>query len=340
MLLDFYHFFSVLTDTFRNQIPLSKVFSWLFFLTPRWIYELAPISVLTSVLVVMGVLAKDNEITAFKACGVSVYRLAAPLLMTSLLLSGGLFAFNYYVVPDADKQQNALYAEIKGRPAQTFLNPGQKWIYGMEDRVFYYRYYDKDENIILGVNVLELDPATFRLKRYIIAERARWEPGLNAWVFQNGWSRDIQGTTITAFDNFSGQTRVFGEIEETPEYFLKEEIPSQQMNYLELQVYIAELQQSGFNTTRFQVQYFKKFSMPLFAFILALVSVPFALRANNRGAMSGVGISFAIFIAYQSVQQLFEQVGNLGQLPADIAAWAPDVVFSLAGLYFLARVRS
>jgi lipopolysaccharide export LptBFGC system permease protein LptF len=178
------------------------------------------------------------------------------------------------------------------------------------------------------------------LKRYIIAERARWEPGLNAWVFQNGWSRDIQGTTITAFDNFSGQTRVFGEIEETPEYFLKEEIPSQQMNYLELQAYIAELQQSGFNTTRFQVQYFKKFSMPLFAFILALVSVPFALRANNRGAMSGVGISFAIFIAYQSVQQLFEQVGNLGQLPADIAAWAPDVVFSLAGLYFLARVRS
>jgi len=68
--------------------------------------------------------------------------------------------------------------------------------------------------------------------------------------------------------------------------------------------------------------------------------VPFALRADNRGAMSGVGISFAIFIAFQSVQQLFEQVGNLGQLPADIAAWAPDVVFSLAGLYFLARVRS
>ena len=71
--------------------------------------------VLVSVLVVLGVLSKDNEVTAFKACGVSVYRLAAPLLLVSLLLSGGLFAFNHYVVPGADRRQDALRAEIKRR---------------------------------------------------------------------------------------------------------------------------------------------------------------------------------------------------------------------------------
>jgi lipopolysaccharide export LptBFGC system permease protein LptF len=243
-------------------------------------------------------------------------------------------------VPDADRQQNALRAEIKGKPAQTFLNPGQKWIYGMGDRIYYYRYFDAEENIMLGVNVFELDPATFRLKRHISAERARWEPALAAWVFQNGWSRDIKGSTWGSLVNFVGQTRVFAELEETPDYFRKEDIQSQQMNYKELQVYMDELKQSGFDTTRLQVQYFKKFSVPLFAFILALVSVPFGLSAGNRGAMAGVGVSFGIYIAYSTMQQLFEQVGNLGQLPADIAAWSPDAVFSLAGLYFLARVRS
>ena len=340
LLLDIFTFFELGSDILRNQIPLAKVGEYIFFLTPRWIYELTPVSVLVSVLVVLGVLSKDNEVTAFKACGVSVYRLAFPLLLTSLFLSAGLFAFNHYVVPDADRRQNALRAEIKGKPAQTFLNPGQKWIYGMGDRIYYYRYYDKEQNVMLGVNVFELDSATFLLKRHISAERARWEPALAAWVFQNGWSRDMKGSTFGPLDNFTGQTRVFAEVAETPDYFLKEDIQSQQMNYKELQAYIDELQQSGFDTTRLRVQYFKKFSVPLFAFILALVSVPFGLSAGNRGAMAGVGVSFGIYIAYSTMQQLFEQVGNLGQLPADIAAWSPDAVFSLAGLYFLARVRS
>jgi lipopolysaccharide export LptBFGC system permease protein LptF len=56
--------------------------------------------------------------------------------------------------------------------------------------------------------------------------------------------------------------------------------------------------------------------------------------------MAGVGISFVIYIAYSSVQQLFVQVGSLNQLPPEIAAWSPNAMFSLTGLYFLMRVRS
>jgi LPS export ABC transporter permease LptG/LPS export ABC transporter permease LptF len=340
LLLDVFTFFEVLSDMIKNKIPLATVGEYLFFLTPRWVYTLTPVSVLTSVLVVLGVMSKDNEVSAYKACGVSVYRLAFPLLLTSLMLSGALFAFNHYVVPSADRRQNALRAEIKGRPAQTFVNPGKKWIWGTEDRIFTYRYYDTKQNVMAGVNVFELDLAKFQLKRHIVAEAARWEPRLDAWVFQNGWSRDVRGSEFGKVDNFGGQTRVFAEIEETPDYFLKEKIESEQMNYKELQAYIDELRQSGFDTTALRVQYFQKFSVPLFAFILALVSVPFAFGTGNRGAMAGVGISFVIFIAYKSMAQLFEQVGSLNQLPPEIAAWSPDAVFSLAGLYFLMRIRS
>jgi lipopolysaccharide export LptBFGC system permease protein LptF len=56
--------------------------------------------------------------------------------------------------------------------------------------------------------------------------------------------------------------------------------------------------------------------------------------------MAGVGLSFAIYIAYWSVDQVFEQLGNLSELPPQLAAWSPDVVFSLVGLYFVFRMRT
>ena len=72
----------------------------------------------------------------------------------------------------------------------------------------------------------------------------------------------------------------------------------------------------------------------------ALIAAPFGFLAGNRGAMTGIGVSLGIGIAYLTVNKLFEQVGNLNQLPAQIAAWSPDVVFSLAGLYLIARMKT
>jgi LPS export ABC transporter permease LptG/LPS export ABC transporter permease LptF len=333
-------FFELLSDIIKNHISMGRVFTYLFFLSPRLIYRFTPISVMTAVLVVFGVLAKNNEVTAFKACGVSVYRLALPILVGGLLLSGGLFAFDHYWVPEADRIQDAIRAEIKGRPAQTFLDPRRTWFYGQEDRIYYYKYFDQSQLVMLGVNVFEIDPASFRLKRHIAAERARWEPALSAWVFQNGWSREMKGLESGAVIDFTGGIRVFNELKENPDYFLKEAIQIPQMNFQELRAYIDELQQSGFDTVPLQVQLYKKFSVPLFAFILALVAAPFAFQAGTRGAMAGVGLSFAIYIAYWSVDQVFEQLGNLSELPPQLAAWSPDVVFSLVGLYFVFRMRT
>jgi lipopolysaccharide export LptBFGC system permease protein LptF len=73
---------------------------------------------------------------------------------------------------------------------------------------------------------------------------------------------------------------------------------------------------------------------------MAMISVPFAFLTGSRGAMAGVGVSLGIAAAYWSVSLAFEQIGNLNQLPAAVAAWSPDVVFSLAGLYLMARMRT
>jgi LPS export ABC transporter permease LptG/LPS export ABC transporter permease LptF len=336
-----YTFFELLSDIIRNQIPLQRVLTYLFYLSPKFLYDSTPVSILVAVLVTFGVLAKNNEITAFKASGVSLYRMSAPVLVTALAFSAGLFAFDHFVLPDANRIQDAIRNEIKGRPVQTYLRPDQKWINGYDGRIYYYRYFDPSENSMLDVNVYEVDWKISKLKRHISAEKARWEPSLKRWIFQNGWRRDFDGTTKEiAYDPFAGATRTFDNLVEAPDYFLKEVKQGKQMNFEDLDRYIAEIDQRGFDTVQLRVQYHKKFATPLFAFIMALIGLPFAFRGGTRGAMAAVGISFSIAIAYIAINQLFEQVGNLNQLPPAMAAWAPDALFGLAGLYFAARMRS
>ena len=74
--------------------------------------------------------------------------------------------------------------------------------------------------------------------------------------------------------------------------------------------------------------------------LMAALAVPFGFMVGNRGAMTAVGVSLGIALSYLAVNTLFEKLGNVNQLPPTMAAWSPDVVFGLVGLYFLLRMRS
>ena len=204
LLAQVYNFFELLGDIVAHKIPLSTVFTYLFFLAPKLIYDFLPISVLVAVLVTFGIMTKNNEITAFKACGVSLFRLAMPVLLVSVLFSVALFAFDFYYVPQANVKQDALRNLIKGKAPQTYLRPDRKWIFGNGSRIFYYKVFDKDEDVMGGVSVYELDPKTFHLTRWISADRAQWKPAINSWIFQNGWVRDFKDTGVGAFQPLPG----------------------------------------------------------------------------------------------------------------------------------------
>jgi LPS export ABC transporter permease LptG/LPS export ABC transporter permease LptF len=334
-----YNFFELMGDMLRNS-TLVKMFTYLFFLTPSLIYTMLPISVLVAVLVTFGVLTKHNEVTAFRACGVSLHRLALPILVAATLFSGGLFAFDFYYVPKANLKQDALRDEIKGRATpQTYLNPDRKWIMGHgASRIFYYKYFDPSEPSMNGVSVFELEPKTFRLTRQISAVRAHWSAPLKTWVFEDGWSCDYIGAFCDKAAPFQAST--FPELTEPPDYFLKEAVQDKQMNFAELERYIADLNQSGFDTVKLRVRLFRKFSVPFFALIMAMIAVPFGFLVGNRGAMTGIGVSIGIAMAYLAVGPLFEKIGNAGLLQPEVAAWAPDMLFGLAGMYLLLRMRS
>ncbi len=338
LMAEVYNFFELLSDIVKNKIPLFRVFTYLFFLTPKLIYDMLPVSVLVGVLVTFGIFTKNNEVTALKACGVSLRRLAMPVILMSGVLSVALFAFDHYYIPQANLKQDAMRNEIKNLPPQTYLRPDRKWIKGKGSRIFYYRYFEHSSKTMVGVNVYEVAPASFEITRELGAERAHWQPSLHTWVFENGWSRDVKGTAESHVQKFQATT--FPEITESPDYFLKEVKQDKQMNYLQLKSYIADLQQSGFDTTKLQVQLQKKFSVPVFALIMAMISIPFGFLVGNRGAMTGIGVSIVVAMTYWGVGMFFEQLGDVNLLPPAAAAWAPDALFFLAGTYLLLRMRT
>jgi len=191
---------------------------------------------------------------------------------------------------------------------------------------------------MLGVYVFELDPNNFDLRGEISAEKAEWQPDKRTWLFRNGRSKTLDGIVDKDYKVF--QTATFPQLAEPPEWFLTDVTQDKQMNYQQLRNYIRDLRQRGFDTVRLRVQYYKKFSVPLFALIMAMIAIPFGFLVGNRGAMAGIGVSIGIAMAYWGLDRLFEQIGDVGQLDPIVAAWAPDAVFALAGLYFLLRMRS
>jgi lipopolysaccharide export LptBFGC system permease protein LptF len=267
-----------------------------------------------------------------------LYRLAAPILAASFALSAALFSLDYFYLPEMNRRQDAIRDEIKGRPVRTYLRPYRQWTAGQSNRIFYHRFFDSENKVLAGINLYDFSPKTFQLRRHISAERARWDATSSMWVFENGWVRFMNGDRVPVFESF--ESRTFPDLEEDATYFMKEEKQHQQMNWEELRAYIMDLTQSGFDTIRLQVQLQKKLAFPLFAFVMAVLAVPFSMLAGHRGALTGVVLGIALAVCYYALNALFEQLGRANQLTPAIAAWSPSLIFGLSGTYLFTRVRS
>jgi LPS export ABC transporter permease LptG len=288
------------------------------------------------VLVTFGLLQKSNELTAMKATGISLYRLVVPILILAAMLSMTLFIFDQLYLPRANKRQDALRNEIKGKPAQTYLNPQHKWIFGAHQEIYYYEFFDSERNQFANLSVFDIEQKAFALTERTFASRVFWNDSLRKWVFERGWTRTLAATQVKDYRTFDVAT--FANVDEPPNYFKKEVKQYSEMNFDELKGYIRELEQGGFDVVRLKVQLYKKLSFPLITLVMSILAIPFALSAGRQGALRGVATAIGIAVVYWITSGLFEAMGNVNQLPAALAAWSPDVIFALAGGYFMLKV--
>lgn len=325
-------------DIAAHHIPWPVVARFLWYLLPQALYWMAPLALLLGVLVELALLSKRNELVAIKGAGISLYRIAVPLLLLGLVFSALLFWLDYDYLPYANQRQEILRNQIKGRPPQTFFQTERRWIFGQQPRIYHYAFFDPAQNLLARLSVLELDPQTFSVRRRLSARQAHWEPQLHTWVLEQGWEREFgQGQTVR-YRPF--QAASFRELTEAPAYFQREVRESAQMNWQELGDYITGLHQSGFDVTRLQVQRHKKIAFPLISTVMVLLAFPFGLSMGRRGAVGGLALGIGVGFAYWVLASFFEQVGNLGYLPPVLAAWGANLVFLFAGVYLLLQIET
>jgi LPS export ABC transporter permease LptG/LPS export ABC transporter permease LptF len=343
LLILVFTFFELIGDIVRNQIPLIMVGDYLLNLIPYIVSTLTPLCSLLAVLFTFGALSRTSELTAMKSTGVSLYRVVAPIFVLAALLAVALFAFNESYLPQANRRQEQLRDEIKRKPAQTFLRPDRKWISGQSgpagtpDRIFYYQAFDPDRKTFAKLFVFEFDPKSFSLVRRIFAANAHWDDAAGNWVFENGWQRTFSGETVAPNGFHPFAVAAFPEIHEQPSYFKKEDKLSDEMTYGELDKYIADLSQSGIDTTPLRVQLERKLADPVVTLVMAILAVPFAVSMGRRGGLIGIATAIGVAISYWVVAGIFGSMGNINTLPPLLAAWSPDLLFAIAGSYLLLR---
>ncbi len=337
LIFDAFTLFDLLADIARNHISALTVLNYFWYLIPLMIYQLAPLATLVATLVALAILAKNNEVIALKASGISMYRVVLPLLLAGCLVSGGMFLLDDTFLPYANQRQDALRNIIKGRPPQTYFEPAHQWIFGENAKIYNYELFDPDKQLFGGLNVFELNPTTFQMHRRVYAERAAWDPNQNTWILTEGWVRDFNDRgEVTSYQPFKATT--LPELTEPPTYFRREVRQYYQMDWRQLGKYIESLRQAGFDTSRLSVQWHKKFAFPLIAAIIVFLAAPFAFLVGTRGAIGGLAVAVSIGVVYWSASALFEAMGSVGQLPPFLAGWAPDAIFGFLAVYFFLKM--
>ena len=155
--------FQLLDYITRNNIDWAIVANYLLFLLPWIVNAVAPMAALVAVMITFGILHKTSQVVALKASGQSIFRLAAPALLASIVLSVFVFLNQDYILPFTNRRQNNLrYLIRKGQePPQTFYQTANKWIFGTESRIFNYAYFTPTSNTFARLNVLDLSKEPF-----------------------------------------------------------------------------------------------------------------------------------------------------------------------------------
>jgi LPS export ABC transporter permease LptG len=306
------------------------------YLSLQIFFDIAPILVLVTTLVAFALLSRTNEITAAKALGVSLYRLALPVVATAALVAGICVLLQAEVLPASNQRVAQLKARMKGETtARTYRRVDRQWLFGRGPYIFNYLYFDLAREQLKDFQVFGFDEE-HQLGQRLFANEAHWDG--SRWVLEGGWARTFSSAVELSFTPF--EQPVLSPYLEPPEYFASEVKGPEQMHYGELRRYIDELQQSGQSVPELEVELHKKVALPAISLIMALVALPFAFRLGRRGALYGVGLSIVLGMVLLGVFAFFSTLGQIDALPPLVAVWAPGLIFAALSVYLFLGVRT
>lgn len=316
------------------DLPLTRIAQYYLLSTPMFIFNAAPVAVLVSVMISMGLLARNNEITAVKATGMSLYRVSVPLILASIVISIVLFGLSEMVIPTTTSQTNRIWKiEVEKKQAASPDRFKNVWLKN-EGVIYNFDLYDRKEKSLQGINVFRLNDK-FALFERTMAKKARFS--------EKGWTL-YQGQVKTYHDNGQVKLNEFDEAEiklpQMPDNFSTARRAPEEMGFMELYNYANWLKGEGHDPTRYFVDLNFKISYPFICLIMVLIGLPIVFWQQKGGGIAvGIGTGVGLSFLYLVFLGLSRSLGYTGILFPIIAAWVPNLFFMFLSMFFFAFVK-
>jgi lipopolysaccharide export system permease protein len=327
-----------LTDTLNRLLDRGltmREIAWSYvFSVPENMFLVMPAAVLFATVFTVGAMGRHSELTAAKAGGQSFHRLMVPVFVAAALASVLAFIVGE-LAPGATAKQLEIQKAKAARPTRTRYN----FVYrGDLGWVYTIRSLDVANRQLKQV-MFEREGAGLENPGLVItADSASWDDSARAWRVRNGASRVIAGPGSQAM--FSFRTMRLKALTQSPADLLAEAKAPDEMRYAELGRYIEGLRRSGNDANKLIVERALKVAIPVTCFIIAIFGAPLAVTNPRAGAAVGIAISLGTTLIFLLVTQIMKAVGAGGVVDPLVAAWMPNIVFALAGVLLLVKVRT
>ena len=311
----------------------------LFYTLPFFLQFIIPLSVMMAVLLTFLRLSKDNEITAMKSGGVSLYGLVPPVLLFCLT-AGFVTAFM------------SLYGLPKGRLA--FKDLAIKVVasnldIGLKERTFN----DRFDGITLYVNKMDIrtktlidvfieDQRSEEIINTVTAPKAKLISDPENFIFRlmllngtiNQVDLDKRAANTIHFDTYEMSLNLKQTMTKHRAEGPKDE---EEMTLFELREYVKNRKERDDKYYLALMEFYKKFSIPSACFALGILALPLGIHSKTANRTFGIGLGLAFFLLYYILLSAGWVFGEAGVYPPLIGMWVPNIVMGSIGVYMLIR---
>lgn len=321
--------FHLVTEMVHHGLPPPLVAQVLALRLPEMVFYTFPMSMLLASLMAFGRLSNDHEIVAFRAAGVSLYRLMVPVLAMALCVSALTVVLNETLVPAAAWKAKSLLYEATHK-SQLPLARDHVFYNEMNGDALVRSFYARNFDGAAMHDVVVQEFEDNRLVRLIQAREAR--PAENGWRFEQGtlYQLDEHGD-FRYVAHFASQRVVLGS---ALWELSRESRLATEMNARELAAHIRSLQATGAqgrDVNELKVLLQQKFAVPFACLVFALVGAPMGLAPQRGSGAIGLGLSVLVIFIYYVLMFVSMALGQTGAVNATLAAWMPNAVAALLG---------
>ena len=334
MLMIVIDLFSTLDEFIQYHTRLSTVVHYYLIRFPDMFVQIMPMALLLGLLFCLANLSKHNELIAMRASGVSLLRLAVPLLGVGVTATLVVFAVHELFVPRAQENAEALRNSVKGRGERGVLE-NYFFANSVEHRDWYARRFDTQAFRMDSTEVHDHNADNTPV-RDVYAESARWING--QWHF---FSADVYDYHQTPPLVVRVAETNFPAIKETPKRLAVEDKKPEQLTMGELRHYIRTQRRANHlaGLAKYEVNLQSRFAFPLTCLIVVLIGIPLGMRISRSGPLLGVGTALTLVVTFYFLNYITGAFGEGGRIPPVVAAWLTNTVFAGVGLVLLVRAR-